>query len=57
MAIHRERQAIKRGEVWWIDFEPATGGETRKTRTSLIVSNDVANANLNRLQVMPLTSN
>ena len=25
--------------------------------TSLIVSNDVANANLNRLQVMPLTSN
>ena len=48
---------MRRSEVCWVDFEPARGGEIRKTRTSLIVSNDVANANLNRLQVMPLTSN
>ena len=48
---------MKRGEVWWVDFEPARGGEIRKTRTCLTVSNDVANANLNRLQVVPLTSN
>ena len=48
---------MRRSEVCWVDFEPARGGEIRKTRTSLIVSNDVANANLNRLQVVPLTSN
>jgi mRNA interferase MazF len=32
-------------------------GKSAKTGPALIVSNDVANANLKRLQVVPLTSN
>lgn len=47
---------MKRGEVWWVNFEPSLGGEIKKQRPAVIVSNDIANKYLNRVQVVPLTS-
>jgi mRNA interferase MazF len=47
---------MKRGVVWWVNFEPALGSEIRKKRPAVIVSNDVANTMMSRVQVVPVTS-
>ena len=48
---------MKRGDVWWVEFDPAIGSEVGKRRPAIIVSNDAANRNLSRVVVIPLTSN
>lgn len=47
---------MKRGEVWWVDFAASQGSEPRKTRPAVIVSNDVANELMQRVQIVPLSS-
>lgn len=37
-------------------FDPSIGGEIQKQRPAVIVSNDVSNKYLNRVQVVPVTS-
>jgi len=47
---------MRRGEVWWVEFDRAIGSEIRKTRPAVIVSNDSANRHLARVVVIPFSS-
>ncbi|MCK5569885.1 MAG: type II toxin-antitoxin system PemK/MazF family toxin [Spirochaetes bacterium] len=47
---------MNRGEIWWINFGLSLGGEIKKQRPAIIISNDISNKYLNRIQVIPLTS-
>ena len=47
---------IKRGDVFWVSFDPSIGGEIKKKRPAVVVSTDKANPYLNRAAVVPLSS-
>lgn len=47
---------IERGGVYWVNFEPSLGGEIRKIRPAIVISNNAANLALNRVQVVPIIS-
>ena len=44
-----------RGEVWWVSFGASAAGEIPRRRPAVIISNDLANRHLNRVQVVPLS--
>src|SRR5439155_25471497 len=46
----------RRGEVWWVSFDPSIGGEIQKTRPAIVISNADANNALNRVIVIQITS-
>lgn len=53
---------MRRGEIRWVDLDPARGAEANKRRPAVIVSNDGANTTAARLSrgvvtVVPVTSN
>lgn len=53
---------MRRGDIYLVDFEPSRGPEANKARPAILVSNDGANRQAERigrgvLAVAPMTSN
>lgn len=48
--------APRRGEIWWVDFDPVVGHEQAHRRPALVVSADIFNHGPSQLAVvLPLT--
>ena len=43
----------KRGEIWWVELDPATGVEAKKIRACLILQNDLGNKQSSLTTVAP----
>jgi mRNA interferase MazF len=51
------RELPRQGELWWTQFDPVRGGEIRKTRPALVVSNNALHRHpLQLVMVVPLTT-
>ena len=47
---------IRRGDIFWVNFDPSKDTEIKKTRPSLVCSHDIINENSSRIIVAPITS-
>jgi mRNA interferase MazF len=47
---------IKRGEIWWINLDPAVGREIRKKRPCVVLTADEVNRFRSTPVVIPLSS-
>lgn len=48
---------MERGDIWWVNFSPCIGRAIHKIKPAVIVSHDAFNKTMNRVQVVPITSN
>ena len=47
---------IRRGDIWWVDFDPTQGSEIRKTRPAVVVTADALNRARRTVVVVPLST-
>jgi mRNA interferase MazF len=45
-----------RGDVWWVDLDPARGSEIRKTRPAVVVTADGLNRARRTVVIVPLST-
>ena len=45
----------KRGEIWKVHFDPTVGGEIKKSRPAVVISNDHNNRYAFTVTVLPIT--
>jgi mRNA interferase MazF len=49
-------ELVRRGEVWWVDFDAVDSGEMRPMRPAVIVTTDALNRARRTVVVVPLAS-
>jgi mRNA interferase MazF len=49
-------ETVRRGEVWWVDFDAVDDGEIRKMRPAVVVTADALNRARRTVVVVPLAT-
>src|SRR3954452_13878891 len=49
-------QSVRRGDVWWVAFDPAQGSEIRKTRPAVVITADALNRARRTVVIVPLST-
>jgi mRNA interferase MazF len=47
---------VRRGEIWWVNLDPARGSEIRKTRPAIVVTANALNRVRRTVVVVPLST-
>ena len=48
--------SARRGEIWWVNLDPAQGSEIRKTRPAIVVTANALNRARRTVVVVPLST-
>ena len=49
-------EAVRRGDVWWVDFDTVDSGEMRPMRPAVVITADALNRARRTVVVVPLAS-
>ena len=49
-------EAVRRGEIWWVDFDVAADGEMRRMRPAVVITADALNRARHTVVVVPLAT-
>ena len=56
MAAPAGTTAVRRGDVWWVNLDPAQGSDIRKTRPAVVMTADALNRARRTVVVVPLST-
>src|ERR1700760_3552023 len=47
---------VRRGEIWWVNLDPAQGSEIRKTRPAIVITANALNRARPTVVIVPLST-
>jgi mRNA interferase MazF len=56
MATGQGTVAVRRGDIWWVNLDPAQGSEIRKTRPAVVKTTDALNRARRTVVIVPLST-
>src|SRR2546425_11931116 len=56
MAPPARTVTVRRGDIWWVNLDPAQGSEIRKTRPAVVMTADALNRARRTVVIVPLST-